>query len=203
MNDLYDTLKKLVREELGRLRFGELAVVQDVFPTDPGNYDATVTLKDSQLVLEHVPLLSARKGFASVPDAGDLVLVQFVGGDLNRPVIVGSLYNDEDRPPENAKGQAVVHLPAGESKDAALRVELNEASPLGLRLTVGSALEIGLSDDDPVVSIDVGGSATLSIERSGAITLTSKADLTLEASQNLEIKAGGTLTLKGATINLN
>jgi phage gp45-like len=203
MNDLYDTLRKLVREELGRLRFGELAVVQDVFPSDPGNYEATVTLKDSQLVLEHVPLLCARKGFASVPDAGDLVLVQFVGGDLNRPVVVGSLYNDEDRPPENAQGQAVVHLPAAESKDTALRLELNEASPMGVRLTVGSALEIALSDDDPVVRIDVGGSATLSIERSGAITLTGKADVTLEASQNLEIKAGGSLTLKGTTINLN
>ncbi|HEX4998872.1 MAG TPA: contractile injection system protein, VgrG/Pvc8 family [Terriglobia bacterium] len=35
-----------------------------------------------------------------LPEVGDEVLVAFLGGDLNRPVIVGSLWNSEDTPPE-------------------------------------------------------------------------------------------------------
>jgi len=204
MSDLYDTLQKLVRDELAKLRVAELGVVQEVFPNDPGNYDASVVLRDSDIVLKHVPLLTPRKGVASVPNVGDLVLVQFVGGDLNRPVISGTLYNDEDRPPENQAHELVLHVPAAEAVDSALRLSVSEASPLTLKLSIGSALTLVLQDDDPVVKLDVGGgNATLSIERSGAVTLESAGDLKLKAGANLNLEAGAELKLKGAVINLN
>jgi phage baseplate assembly protein gpV len=204
MSDLYETLRKLVRQELASLRVAELATVQEVHPADPGNYDCTVVLRDSELVLKQVPLVTPRKGLAGVPDVGDLVLVQFVGGDLNRPVIIGSLYNDEDRPPQNAEKQLVLHLPIDAEADSALRLELNEASPMSLKLNIGSALKLTLQDDDPVVSLDVGdGSAKLSIDKSGAVKLESSGELAIKAGSNFKIEAGGELTLKGAVINLN
>ena len=54
---LYDTLRALIREELGALRVSELGLVQAVLPADPDNYAATVALRDSELVLDAVPLL--------------------------------------------------------------------------------------------------------------------------------------------------
>jgi len=203
MNDLYETLRKLVRQELASLRVAELATVQDVFPADPANYECTVVLRDSQLVLKNVPLAVSRKGLAAVPDVGDLVLVQFVGGDLNRPVIIGSLYNDEDRPPENKERQLVLHLPIDADPDSALRLELNEASPMSLKLNIKGAVKLILQDDDPVVSLDVGGNAKLSIDRSGAVKLESQGNLGIKAGGNLKVEAGGQLNLKGAVINLN
>ncbi|MBE0616914.1 MAG: Rhs element Vgr protein [Proteobacteria bacterium] len=203
MSDLFDTLRKLVRQELSTLRLAELAVVQEVFPADPDNYDCTVVLRDSQLVLKHVPLATPRKGFAAVPDVGDLVLVQFVGGDLNRPVIVGALYNDQDRPPQSREGQVVINLGAQDDPDNALHLELNEASPKSLKLNVAGAVSVVLQDDDPVVTLDVGGSAQLTIERSGKVTVKSSGELSLKADANLTIEAGGELKLVGAVINLN
>jgi hypothetical protein len=203
MNDLYETLRKLVQQELAGMRVAELATVQEVFPADPGNYESTVVLRDSQLVLKNVPLATPRKGLAAVPDVGDLVLVQFVGGDLNRPVVIGALYNDEDRPPQNAEKQLVLHLPIDADADSALRLELNEQSPMSVKLNVGSAVRLILQDDDPVVSVDVGGSAKLTIDRSGAVKLESSGELGIKAGANLKIEAGGELTLKGAVINLN
>jgi uncharacterized protein involved in type VI secretion and phage assembly len=38
-------------------------------------------------------------GVAAPPRAGDLVLVQFVNGDLNQPVVVGRFYHAKERPP--------------------------------------------------------------------------------------------------------
>jgi hypothetical protein len=203
MNDLYETLRKLVRQELASLRVAELATVQEVFPADPANYECTVVLRDSQLVLKNVPLATPRKGLAAVPDVGDLMLVQFVGGDLNRPVIIGSLYNDEDRPPENKEKQLVLHLPIDADADSALRLELNEASPMSLKLNIGAAVKLILQDDDPVVSLDVGGNAKLTVDRSGAVKLESNGELGIKAGANLKIEAGGELKLKGAVINLN
>jgi phage baseplate assembly protein gpV len=203
VNELYDTLRKLVRQELASLRAAELALVQEVHPADPDNYACTVVLRDSELVLKQVPLLTPRKGYAGMPDVGDLVLVQFVGHDLNRPVIIGTLYNDEDRPPQNAEKQLVLNLPAQEDPSSALHLELNETGPMCLKLNIGAAVQLTLQDDDPVVTLDVGGNATLSIDRSGAVKLESQGELAIKATANLAIEAGGELKLKGAVINLN
>lgn len=203
MSELYDTLRKLIRQEIASLRTAELATVQEVYPADPDNYSCDLALRDSQLVLKHVPLLTSRKGFASVPDVGDMVLVQFVGGDLNRPLIIGSLYNDEDRPPENAAGQVVLNLPAQEAPDSALHLELNESGPMSLKLNIGDAVQLTLQDDDPVVTLDVGGNSTLNIDRGGAVTIESNGDMNIKGAGNVQIEAGGQLNLKGSVINLN
>lgn len=211
MNDLYETLRKLVRQELRARRFAELGKVQEVYPTEPGNYDVDVVLRDAQLVLRHVPVATPRKGFASLPEVGDLVLVQFVGGDLNLPVVVGTLYNDEDKPPENAEKGWVLQLPAAtDAKDSALRLEITQDDPLTLKATLAGKFSLTVMDDDPVLALEVAGTK-LSIAGDGAIKIEGAADLEvkasgnlkLEAGGNLDVKASGNLVLKGATIKIN
>lgn len=202
MTHLYDTLRKIVQQEMARVRTAELAVVQEVHPCDPDNYACTVVLRDNDMVLKQVPLATMRKGVAFVPDVGDLVLVQFIGGQLNAPVITGSLYNDEDRPPKNAEKQAVLELPVGDSDG--IRIEVNSDSAKSVVITIGSALKLTLIDDDPVVSLDVGdGSATLSIARDGSVKLESGNALEIKAGADIKIEASGQLNLKGSVINLN
>ena len=99
--------------------------------------------------------------------------------------------------------QAIINLPAQSEADSALHLELNETGPMSLKLNIGSALALILQDDDPVVSLDVGGSASLSIDRSGAVTLESSGELNIKGSSNVQIEAGGQLNLKGTVINLN
>lgn len=212
--DAYQELRRIVREELKSLRLAELAVVQEIHPHasagDADNYACTVRMRDTPLVLARVPVVTSRKGFASVPDVGDLVLVQFVQGDANAPLITGSLYNDEDRPPENDEGDVVMRLPfdAAEGEGMALRV--NAVSEAGVTLALGSSLKVELKDDDPVVLIDVGdGSATLTIDSDGTVSIKSGKALVLEGGDitlkgtTIKAEAEGEMTLKGATINLN
>lgn len=212
MNDLYDTLQKLVRHELRARRFAEMGQVQAVYPSDPGNYDADVVLHATDLVLRHVPVLTPRKGYASLPEVGDLVMLQFMGGDVNRPVIVGTLYNGEDRPPENTENDWVLQLPSGpDNKEAGLRVEVRQASPVGFTVSLkGDKFELVVQDDDPVATLTVAGTK-LSIDGGGGIKLEGGGDvqikaagnLKLEAGGNAEITASGTLALKGSKLDLN
>ena len=210
----FQELRRIVREELRSLRLAELAVVQEIHPhasaDDADNYACTVRMRDTQLVLERVPVVTSRKGFASVPDVGDLVLVQFLGGDANAPLITGSLYNDEDRPPENDEGDVVLRLPFDAAEGEGMAVRLNPASDSGATLTLGSSLKIELKDDDPVVLIDVGdGSATITIESDGTLSIKSGKAIALEGGEisikgsTIKAEADGEMTLKGATINLN
>jgi phage baseplate assembly protein gpV len=118
-------------------------------------------------------------------------------------VILGTLYNDEDRPPPNDAGQYVVHLPGGADAADALRLELHEAGPQRAVLKVGDACTLTVQDDDPVVTVDVGGQAAIEISRSGNVSVQGGGNLTLKGSGNVTLEAGGTLALKGAVINLN
>jgi phage baseplate assembly protein gpV len=212
--DAYQELRRVVREELKALRLSSLAVVQEIHPhasaDDTDNYACTVRMRDTELVLARVPVVTSRKGFASVPDVGDLVLIQFLEGDSNAPLITGSLYNDEDRPPENDEGDMVIRLPFDAAEGEGLALRLNAVSEAGVTLALGSSLKIELKDDDPVVMIDVGdGSATLTVDSDGTVSIKSGKALVLEGGditlkgKTIKAEAQGEMTLKGATINLN
>ena len=104
-------MKKVAEQEVRRIYTTELGVVSAVFPhaeeSDKDNYQCSVILKNrkqpdgSDFELRKVPIATAHLGLANIPNVGDLVLVTFIGGNLNAPVIIGRLYNDEDQPPVN------------------------------------------------------------------------------------------------------
>ena len=199
---LFESIQKIVQDELQSIRTAELGVVQEQHPSDPDNYACTVVLRDSKIVLRHVPVATSRIGAVAIPAVGELVLVQFVGGDINAPIIVGRLYNDEDRPPENEDGRAVLHLPLGAGDDDAVHVELKSGDARELTLKLGNGLTVALRDDDPVVEIDADGKAKVTIERDGKVAVKSNGKLELKATE-ITIEAQGKLTLKGATVNIN
>ncbi|MEZ4868456.1 MAG: phage baseplate assembly protein V [Caldilineaceae bacterium] len=204
---LFETIQRIVQEELRRVQMAQLAIVQEQHPHagdgDEDNYACTVQLRNSGIVLKQVPVATAQIGHAAIPAVGTLVLVQFIGGDINAPVITGSFYNDEDRPPVNDDGQSILHLPLGAGESDAVHLELHSADKRELNIKLGSGVEINIRDDDPAVKITVdGGKGTVQIDRDGAITLESQGKVQIKGSE-ITIEAQSQLDLKGATVNLN
>ncbi len=103
MSDLIDVIRRVVQQELAQQRGSLLGVVTAVFPhedkDDDNNYEADVRLKHEDLELRKVPIAVGHIGIAAPPRVDDLVLVQFVNGDLNQPLILGRFYHADDRPP--------------------------------------------------------------------------------------------------------
>jgi len=205
---LYETVQRIVQQELGQVRTAELALVREQHShsdsSDNENYTCTVELRNSALVLKRVPVATSQIGAVSIPDVGELVLVQFIGGDINSPVITGCLYNDQDRPPKNSNGQNIMHLPLAAGDDDAVHIELNSGDKREINIKLGSGLEVKLKDDDPAVELNVGGgNATLSIAKDGGIKVDSKGDISIHGNQ-VKIEADSTLTLKGqSAVNIN
>ena len=212
---LFETIQRIVQQELGRVRTAELAIVQEQHPhagdSDKDNYACTVALRDSGIVLKQVPVATQRIGAVSIPAVGELVLVQFIGGDINAPVITGRLYNDEERPPVNDDNQAIVHLPLAAEDSDAVHLELHSGDTRQVLIKLGDGISVTIQDDDPVLIVEVdSGKVTVQIDRDGAVNVESQGDLSvkgnnvnIEAQGDLNLKAGGNANIQGATVNLN
>ena len=70
----------------------ELGRVKVSFPTLP-------EAPESHWARLNMPMAGRDRGWMTIPEIGDEVLVSFMHGDINHAVVVGSLYNGVDRPP--------------------------------------------------------------------------------------------------------
>jgi hypothetical protein len=100
---IVEIIRRVVLEELARNRGSLLGVVTTVYPheaeDDENNYEANVRLKHEDLELRRVPIAVGHVGVAAPPRTGDLVLVQFLNGDSNQPLVTGRFYHADERPP--------------------------------------------------------------------------------------------------------
>jgi phage baseplate assembly protein gpV len=106
-----DSIKKIAESEVKKQRTLELAIVKNIYPHKSGkdndNYECDVELKNGGSELRKVPILTPHIGFSWVPNVNDLVLIGYIGGNVNSPVVLGSLYNDDQRPPLNNANVAI------------------------------------------------------------------------------------------------
>lgn len=111
-------MRDVAHREIQRVHTNELGVVSAVFShasgSDRDNYECSVTVTDrvrpdgSPLELERVPVATPHIGLVTSPRVGELVILAFVGGDINAPIIIGRLYDDQKRPPVNQPGELVL-----------------------------------------------------------------------------------------------
>lgn len=211
-------IQAIVREELRSLHLGELGVVTSVFPhgasDDRDNYACNVRLKNSGLELRKVPVSTPIVGHAAIPDVEDLVLVSFVGGDAQQPVVIGRFYHDQQRPPVNRSNEIVHHLPAAADDDAALRLAVRSGGDHDpkrqVEMQMGGKLTARLTDGDPPailetekVTVRVAANGDVTIETQGKLRIAASGGLELSSDADLSITASGSMKLKGATIDLN
>lgn len=149
-----------------------------------------------------------------VPELQSEVLVAFVHGDLRQPIIVGSLYNGEDKPATSRKekqdekqlqtrsGHKITFVDTEDEERIVIvdksgnhTIEIHTADQgINIRSTGG---KLSLAADE----IEIKAEKSLTIE---APTITEKASrsLTTEAGK-IESSASGQMVLKGSTIDLN
>lgn len=132
------------------------------------------------------PMAGNGMGMYFLPDVKDEVLVQFEHGDINRPLVVGSVWNGCGRPPED-------------NLDGRNRIRKIK-SKAGHTITF---------DDTPgaehITITDKAGSI-IKLEANGALSIQSKGDLNLQANGqngNLNLNANGDINLNAANVNVS
>lgn len=155
------------------------------------------------------PMAGKERGVFVLPEVDDEVLIVFEHGDINRPYVVGSLWNGIDKPPEtNSDGKNNIKLIKSRSghtikiddTEGEEKIEIIDKSE-GNKITIDSA--------NNKVSIVSGGDIKISAPN-GKITMhakdikiTSMAATNIEALKSMNLKAAENMNVKGALINLN
>jgi uncharacterized protein involved in type VI secretion and phage assembly len=202
MSGMVDVIRKIVEAEIRKIHVAELGVVTSIFPhssdSDKDNYECNVKLKNTGLELQKVPVATQHVGLAHIPKVDEMVLVTFLNGDINAPILIGRMYTAEDRPPAN-DGEEIIYIPPY-SENADLR-RVHMELPSGIILSV----------TDDILNVEA-GKTTLKINRDGDIEVESNdkvsitatgemsfaADkITIESKQDMNIKAGANATIQG------
>jgi phage baseplate assembly protein gpV len=183
VSELIDVLRAIVRDELRMLKLADLGVVTSVFPHAEGdtyNHECNVKLRHAELELRKVPITTPHVGLVSAPRVGDLVLVSYVGGDPNRPIVTGRLYSNEANPPEHGEQELVLQVPF--EGETSLKIDAEQS----VIVTTGKNVVTIRKDGD----IEIAGEGNLKIEISGNVELKCT-DCTVDASGEVNLGTGG------------
>ncbi|RKN35801.1 VgrG-related protein [Streptomyces hoynatensis] len=137
-----------------------------------------------------------------LPEVGEEVLVGFELGHLNRPYVLGGLFNGHDRPEQGPQGAAAVDATSGEVTKLALdsregnRLELLDFpnGPQGVRLLTGDGkLTLALDRTETVIVVD----------SEGQVRIEAAEQISVTAGNGISVDAGrGGLELTGETVEV-
>lgn len=160
-------------------------------------------------------MAGSQRGTFFLPEAGDEVLVAFEQGDINRPYVIGALWNGSANPPEtnsdgnnnirkirSRSGHEIVFNDDGSSMQEKVEIRTNSGHTIILDDSAGQ---------QKIEIIDKTGSNKLifdsvqnSINMECGLSLKIKANMIeIEADSMMTIKAGATLTIQGTLVKIN
>lgn len=144
-----------------------------------------------------MPMAGKKRGWMTIPEVDDEVLVAFVHGDINHAIVIGSLYNGVDVPPyanEDGNNDLRVfqsrsgHRLTFDDKDGDERIEL---------IVHNEEIRVIWDAKEKVLSLYSG--KDIIVEAKETISMKCK-DFILEAESSINAKSGKTTEIKSGSI---
>ncbi len=149
------------------------------------------------------PMGGKQRGLLMRPEVGDEVLIGYEQGDPRRPHVLGAMWSSADAPPPDDGQPTQNNLRLIQSRSGH-RVVLDDTNG-------GEQIVIVDKDGTRKIVIDSAGQRIEISCETGDISLNaptgkvsiSAQSISIKADAEIEIQAGATLTLSGATIGIN
>jgi uncharacterized protein involved in type VI secretion and phage assembly len=154
-----------------------------------------------------MPMAGDDRGFVTIPEVGDEVLVAFEREDLRFPYVLGALWNGKDKPPRhNDDGSNDKRIFQSRKKHYLL---FDDGAQGVVELKHEKGRKVTLDDNGFVVQDERGNqvkvdsnSGSMTIETTGQLSIKA-ASIKIEATTTLELKANATLTIRGSLVQIN
>lgn len=146
------------------------------------------------------------RGSYFIPDVGEEVLVAFEHGELDRPIVIGVLWNKEAKPPEKMDDEGKNNI-RGIYTRTKHKIVLDDSEDKSSILIVDSTGNNRILIDRVNRKMELAVDGDMTIKATGNIEISAGQNLTITAKQNVEVKAsmdatieaGKAATLKGNT----
>lgn len=155
------------------------------------------------------PMAGNDRGLYLLPEVDDEVLVAFEHGMAEFPYVLGGLWNGKDNPPEanddgknnkrtlKSRSGHIIRFDDSEGEEKIEIIDKSEKNTIVIS-TKDNTLTI-TADADIIIQSNSG---KLKMSANG-VEIKSQAEVKIEASQNMDLKSGPQLNIKGSTVNIN
>ena len=157
------------------------------------------------------PMGGKERGLFLFPQVGDLVVLGYLENDIHRPIVLGSYWNSESKPPVAvSKGKAEDYVFKTPKKVELTLHDEDKKQKLTVKMPSGITLEI--DDEKQIVSTkNKGGDTLLSMKmKDGEIIVKAKSKVVLNAADkakiildktgNITIQGNGAVKMEGQSI---
>lgn len=151
-------------------------------------------------------------GFLVVPEVGDEVLVAFEQADFRRPYVLGGLWNGQHAlPPDAPSAGGELPLARIWQSRSGHKIAVFDNADNKIEIATSGGHRITLDDANRVIRISTSGGVVITLDDGGSkvtlegneVQIKASGSLKIEAGANMDLQAGGQITVKGAVINLN
>jgi uncharacterized protein involved in type VI secretion and phage assembly len=155
------------------------------------------------------PMAGNQRGVYFLPEVDDEVLVAFEHGDFRFPYVVGALWNGKDAPPATnddgknnirvikSRSGSLIRLNDEKGKET---IEIVDKSGKNSIVLDTAKNTVTITSDQDITLKAPKGTITLDAQ---TVTVKSSSNSKFQAGAGMDVKATGTLTLKGSTVNIN
>ena len=134
-------------------------------------------------------------GMFFVPEKGDEVVVAFAHGDMRLPIILGGVYNGQDKPPSHRDASTDEKMIRTKGKHQILLNDSKDSQQI--KLTTSGGHVIDLNDKEQSVSVTSSGGQSITLnDQAGSITVKTS------GGQSITLDPTGGVTIQAASINL-
>jgi uncharacterized protein involved in type VI secretion and phage assembly len=156
-----------------------------------------------------VPMAGKDRGVWFLPEVDDEVLVAFEQGDLRFPYVVGALWNGKDTPAgDNGDGKNNLRIIKSRSghiiklndEDGKETIEILDKKGKNTVVIDSANDSITITSEKDITLSATKGKITLDAKE---LAIKSSSDSKVESGAGLDLKASGTMNVKGSTVNLN
>ena len=155
------------------------------------------------------PMAGKQRGVYFLPEVDDEVLVAFEHGNVRFPYVVGALWNGKDAPPAtNSDGKNNVRIIQSRSghvvklndEDGKETIEIIDKSQKNSIVIDTAKNTITVTTDKDITFSATKGTIKLDAQN---VEISSSAATKVKAGSTMNVEASGTMTVKGATVNIN
>jgi uncharacterized protein involved in type VI secretion and phage assembly len=198
---IYGVVTGIVEDIKDPLHLGRVKVI---FPWLAEQKEDTVHIEDkedrahSYWARMATLMAGPKRGTFIIPEVEDEVLVAFEHGQLDRPVVIGMLWNKEDAPPEQMDADGKNDIRSLHTRSGH-RLVFNDSDdkPSILLVDKTGKNRVFIDSTENKMEIEVQGDMTITV--GGELTITAKTGIQIGSSADVNVKAQSNINLEAAS----